>query len=99
MAFNGRRTNWLYGIKRPITADIKGILNVLLEIAILAGKIIPLAIWHWGTVGEINGYRTPLAKLGEYKFENPVKPTLLGIMYAWVASTALPFKYPNYVGV
>jgi hypothetical protein len=34
---------------------------------ILEFNILPFTIWHCGTVGDINGYRTPFAKLGEFK--------------------------------
>lgn len=78
-ALNGRSTNCDYGINKPNTADINGILNVRFLIGILAGKINPFAIWHWGTDGDINGYRTPFENLGEYKLLKPVKLTLLGI--------------------
>jgi hypothetical protein len=72
-AFKGISTNWDYGINSPKIADMRGILNVLLVIGILAGKITPFAIWHCGTVGDINGYPTPLAKFGEYNVLYPVK--------------------------
>ena len=54
-ALKGNNMNCFYGINKPITDDIKGILNVLLKIGIFWGKIKPFAIWHWGTVGDING--------------------------------------------
>lgn len=41
--------------------------------------ILPLSIWHWGTVGEIKGYLTPLANCGEYKVVNPIKPVIFGM--------------------
>lgn len=63
-------------------ADINGILNVLLEIGILAGKIIPFAIWHCGTVGDIKGYLTPFENFGEFRTENPFKVVKLGSAYA-----------------
>ena len=66
-AFKGIKMNWLYGIPNPITADIKGILKVLLAIGILEFNIFPFTIWHCGTVGDINGSRTPFAKFGEFK--------------------------------
>lgn len=78
-ALSGSNTNWDYGISKPSTADIKGILNVLLEIGILLGRMTPFIIWHWGTVGEIKGYRTPLEKLGEYKWLNPEIEAKFGI--------------------
>jgi len=63
-----------------MTADNNGILNVLDATGILLVKIIPFAIWHWGTVGEINGYLTPLAKLGEYNVENPINDGIFGTL-------------------
>jgi|LakMenEpi03Aug12_release.lakeMendotaPanAssembly.Ray.scaffolds.fasta_scaffold1842021_1 hypothetical protein len=66
-AFRGIKMNWFYGIPNPITADIKGTLKVLLVMGILEFNILPFTIWHCGTVGDMNGYRTPFAKLGEFK--------------------------------
>ena len=60
-------------------ADIKGILNVLFAIGIFYRRSLPFTIWHWGTVGEIIGYRTPLQKFGEYKVEKPVNGVIFGI--------------------
>lgn len=65
-----------------MTAESRGILNVLNEIGILLFNINPLAIWHCGTVGDKNGYLTPLAKFGAYKFENPIKGLIFGRKYA-----------------
>ena len=39
----------------------------------------PFIIWHWGTVGDINGYRTPFAKLGEYKVLYPYNEVMFGV--------------------
>ena len=64
-ALIGKRTNWSYGINNPSIAEIKGTLKVLFEIGIFWGKIRPFLIWHCGTVADMNGYRTPLQKLGE----------------------------------
>lgn len=68
-ALNGSKTNWCYGIKRPRIDDISGILNVRWDTGTFWGIMTPFAIWHWGTVGEMNGSRTPFAKLGENKLE------------------------------
>lgn len=80
-AFKGIIMYWFYGISNPIIADIKGILNVLCDIGIFWGNITPPAIWHWGTVGEMNGYLTPFENWGEHKFVYPVKPAWLAIVY------------------
>ena len=61
----GSNTNWFYGINKPMTADKRGILKVLRAIGNFWAVILPSSIWHCGTVGEIKGYRTPLAKCGE----------------------------------
>ncbi len=78
-ARTGKRTNWLLGIFNPITADIKGILNILRETGIFFGNIRPFCIWHCGTVGDMNGYHTPFAKLGEYKLVYPSNGAIFGI--------------------
>ena len=52
-------------------ADIRGILNVLRWITNFCSEINPFIICPWGTVGDINGYLTPLAKFGEYSVVNP----------------------------
>lgn len=65
---------------KPITADINGILNILLDTGIFFGKIRPFSIWHCGTVGDINGYQTPFAKLGENKFVYPNNGAIFGIL-------------------
>lgn len=41
----------------------------------------PFFIWHWGIVGEIIGYLTPLQKLGEYREVNPLKDVVFGISF------------------
>lgn len=80
-ALSGIIMNWLYGINNPITAEIKGILNVLFSTGIFCGSILPPIIWHCGTVGDINGYLTPFANWGEYRFVNPVNPAWFCIVY------------------
>ena len=60
-ARSGNKTNWFCGINKPIKADIIGILNVLRETGSFWANIRPFFIWHWGIVGEIKGYLTPLA--------------------------------------
>lgn len=72
-------TNWLSGINKPKTAEINGILKTRVAIGIFWSRINPFCIWHWGTVGEMKGYRTPFAKLGENKDENPNNGDILGM--------------------
>ncbi len=54
-ALRGNKTNWDYGMSKPMIEDIKGILNVLRDTGTLKGKMCPLDIWHCGTVGEMKG--------------------------------------------
>lgn len=79
-AFKGSNTNCDCGIKRPIIADINGILNVFFATGIFWLNICPFCIWHCGTVGDIKGYLTPFANIGDIKFVNPVKDVWLGIL-------------------
>lgn len=71
-----------------MTAENNGILNVLLAIGNFDCVILPFIIWHWGTVGEIKGYLTPLAKCGEYKVVNPINPVMFGIKPAFYGAVA-----------
>lgn len=79
-ARNGINTNWFYGIPSPITDEYKGILNVFFETGILNFVIFPFCIWHCGTVGDINGSRTPFANKGEYKWVKPNKYAEFGAL-------------------
>lgn len=60
-------------------AEISGILKVLRGIGNFDSVMSPLAIWHCGTVGEMNGYRTPFAKWGEYNVVHPWSEGIFGI--------------------
>lgn len=89
-ALKGSNTNWSSGIKTPIIADNKGTLNVLWATGIFWGRILPFDILHWGVVGDINGYLTPFAKLGEYKLLNPNKFVWFGT--DWFTVVVVPVE-------
>jgi hypothetical protein len=57
-----------------------GILKVLLNKGNFCDIIFPFMIPICGTVGEINGYRTPFANCGEYKVVNPLIDGMFGTM-------------------
>lgn len=78
-AFKGSKTNCDCGINSPIIADINGILNVLFDTGTFWLNIWPFCIWHCGTVGDIKGYLTPLANIGDIRFVNPVNEVMFGI--------------------
>ena len=89
-AFKGNKTNWDCGINNPIIADIKGILNVLFDTGIFWVKIWPFAIWHCGTVGEINGSRTPFENIGDTKFVKPCSDVIFGTFWLINCWLSLP---------
>lgn len=72
-ARNGNKTNCYWGISKPSTADINGILKVRCATGIFWDSITPFIIWHWGTVGDMNGSKTPFANFWEKRFVNPVR--------------------------